>query len=283
MRTFTNLTLAALVATSFLSGCDYGGSEEEQVLFRLVRENAPARLVLDGSQDDDGCSVIDMVPGDGTAVVKDVCAIDQKGAAVMLPEGFMEMLKPAAGNKLSDGIDRRIKFQTASGERLDLLLTADLSEAIEEIYEQAEEAGSSGQQVDIDVEKDAPEQPAVGMFADSGFIFGADSIFDALPTKVDILAYSGSTTMDLVPGVSPVTQEQAKLHLFTDDHGEPILFNDLHEIPNYILTEADTDMVRDARQGMGFIVENNVSGGITYVFVKQVSNTKVELEYQAVE
>jgi hypothetical protein len=284
MRTLAKMTLATLVATSLFSGCDSGsGIEEERVLFRLVRDEAPVRIVLDGDENGEGCTVIDIVPDDGVAILKDLCANDQNAATVQLPEGLVDSLEAAALLERIDHSGRIVEIQSVAGERFEVVLTDDLNEAIEAVHEQAEVAGSSSQQVDVNAEKDAPEQTAVGMSADTGFIFGAGSLFEALPTKVDILAYSGSKGMDLVPGLNPVTNEQRRLHLFIDDHGQPVLFNDLHEIPNYVLTEADTDMVRDARKGMAFIVENNVSGGVTYVFVKQVSNTKVELEYQAVK
>jgi hypothetical protein len=283
MRNLAKMTLATLVATSLFSGCDFGsGIEEERVLFKLVREVASARIVLDADENGEGCTVIDIVPEDGFAILKDLCADDQNAATVHLTEALMDSLEEAAELEPTDHTGRIVEVQTLAGESFEVVLTADLSEAIEEVYEQAEEAGSS-QPVEIDIEEDAPEQTAVGMSADSGFIFGASSLFAALPTKVDMLAYSGSKSMDLVPGLNPVTKEQRRLHVFTNEHGDRVLFNDLHEIPNYVLTEADTDMVRDARTGMAFIVENNVSGGVTYVFVKQVSNTKVELEYQAVK
>lgn len=282
MRTLTNMTLAAMVATSLVSGCDYGGSQEERVLFQLVRDDAPARIVLDGDNGD-GCTVIDIVPEDGIALLKDLCGSDQSAASVQMPADLVENLRLAAEMARTDRHDRIVALQTVAGETFEVPLTADLGEAIAAMYEQAEEAGSSNQQVAVDIEEDAPEQTAVAMSSDTGCIFGAGSLFDALPQKVDMLAYSGSVGMDLVPGLDPTTGEQRRLHIFTDDHGEPVIFNDLHEIPNHVLSEADTDMVRNARMGMGFVVENNVSGGVTYVFVKQVSNTKVELEYQAVK
>ena len=281
MKTLTNMTLAALVATTLLSACDFGGAEEERVLFNLVRSETPTRIVLDGHQTDDGCTVIDIVPQAGLAMVKDLCG--QSMASVRLPDGLVEQLQIAADTGLAVDSGRIVVVKNAFGENFEVPLTEELDEVLEEVYELAEEAGSGGQPVEVDIEEDSPEQTAVGMSSDTGFIFGAGSLFEAVPQKVDILAYSGTTGMDLVPGLDPVTGEQRRLHIFRDSHGEPALFNDLHELPNYSLIEADTDQVRDARKGMAFVIENNVSGGVTYVFVKQASNTKVELEYQAVK
>lgn len=283
MKTLTGITLATMMATSFFSGCDFGGSEEERVLFQLVREDTPARIVLDGDDQSEGCTVVDLLPVDGVAILKDLCGNDLSATTVQLPENLIADLRQAAQMERVDRHNRIVAVQTAAGDRFDVPMTAAIGEAIEEIYEQAEEAGSSEQQVEVVIEEEAPEQTAVAMSSDTGYIFGAGSLFAALPAKVDLLAYAGATGMDLVPGINPATGEQRRLHVFADDHGEPVIFKDLHEIPNYVLSEADTDQVRDARAGMAFIVQNNVSGGVTYVFVKQVSNTKVELEYQAVK
>lgn len=241
------------------------------------------RLVVPGDDDSDGCIVVDVQPQDGIAILKNLCANDAAAATVQLSDELAAQFAEAVELERVDVEGRLRDVQGMAAAVLDAPMTVEFQDAVEEVKGYTDETADSAKP-EMDVPEDEePVQTAIGMAVDSGYIFGADSNFDALPTKVDILAHAGEVGMDLLPGIDAATMHQRRVHLFVDDHGEAALFGDLHELPNYQLTDADYDVLRNVRPGMGFVIENNVSSGYTYVFVKQASETKVELEYQAVK
>lgn len=283
MRTLTNMTMATLMALGLMAGCDDSGVEQERVLFNLTRDEAPARIVIPGDESNDGCTVVDILPQDGLALLKNLCVDDKKVVSVQLSDELATAFAQAVEMERVDIAGRIVEVQTVGGETFDVPMTVDLEEALEQVEELAEELETSGKPELVQKDEPAPEQTAVAMAVDTGYVFGTDSLFDAMPTKVDIVAHQGVVGIDLAPGVDGATMQVRRLHVFANEHGTPVLFNDLHQLPNYELTDGDADSIRNVRSGMGFVIENNVSGGYTYVFVKQASMTKVELEYQAVQ
>ncbi len=282
MKKLTHFAIAALLTVGS-QACDAGGTEEESVRFNLLRDEGTVRLEFGAEGSEDGCTAVSILPDDGMAILRNLCADDQRVATVNLSDDLAEQFAAAADMESGVADGEFVGTDVASGRLVDVPMTADLEEALEEVFELHAQHGESqpGGYSQEEGAPDAPAQTVVALAMDMGAVFATDAVVDADPTMTDLVAYAGFAGLDLLPGISDGIPR--RLHLFRNDHGEPVIFNDLHELPNVALSGADHDLVRNVRAGMGFVVENNVSGGVTYVWVKQASATKVELAYQLVD
>jgi hypothetical protein len=256
MKKLTHFAIAALLTVGS-QACDAGGTEEESVRFNLLRDEGTVRLEFGAEGSEDGCTAVSILPDDGMAILRNLCADDQRVATVNLSDDLAEQFAAAADMESGVADGEFVGTDVASGRLVDVPMTADLEEALEEVFELHAQHGESqpGGYSQEEGAPDAPAQTGVALAMDMGAVFATDAVVDADPTKTDLVAYAGFA----------------------------VIFNDLHELPNVALSGADHDLVRNVRAGMGFVVENNVSGGVTYVWVKQASATKVELAYQLVD
>lgn len=272
-------------ATGEAGGCggDPGGYAEIQggydIRFEAEAALIPAQITYHLLEEGQICGRITIEPEDRVATFDNLCLADEPPIVLDLDDAAAQAVLAGALQLLLQPCDEtdcppgsRVEVLTQNEEILLLPFQSPLRESVESVLQQVVAAGPPP--------KAAPQSATLTLSPEGGALFGTGTVLpEASPLKVDLICYASSKSVDLQAGAGPTMAKQKHLKLFRTPGGTTAKFGSIAELPAELPEDDDRDMVHHAQAGNGFVVENNISGGYTRLFVKEASTTKVVLEY----
>jgi hypothetical protein len=275
-------------ATGGAGGCggdptedaDVHGHGSYDIVFEAEAALTPAQIVYHTLEEGQICGRVTIEPEDRVATFDNLCLTDvppvvldlDDAAAQAVMDGALKLLQqPCSEADCPPG--SRVEVLTQNEETVLLPFESPLRESVEKVLSQVAEAGPPPAA--------APPIGTLSLAPEAGAIFGSGAALpDSSPLKVDLICYASSKSVDLQAGAGPTMANQKLLKLFRTPGGTTAKFGSIGELPTDLPQDGDRDMVHHAQAGNGFVLENNITGGHTRVFVKEASTAKVVLEYQ---